>query len=397
MIDRAAQLQRKASLRRRLGFGAMFVMAAMFAAIIVNALLATSQRRKVEALHLHTLDVLLVSGGLETALNAALRGERGYLLTHDSDFLEPFVEGRKRALESSAKLQQLTADNPVQRRNLRDFSFRLESYMRTLSWLIGLERSGRHDDAIAAIKARVGRQQIIGLIDTLHRVEAEERRLLDLRREASEAANDRIELYNYMVAGGGLLLMLLLTGAMASASRAHRHSLELAGELHRLATTDALTGLPNRRQLLAALDVEKHRAERSGRPLALALLDVDRFKSVNDTHGHAAGDEVLRAVAEELRKVTRAGDVLGRYGGEEFAILMPETSTAQAQRACERLREAVAGRNIHYPDGSIGRMTISTGVALLGSGEPSEQLISRADTALYTAKSDGRNLVRLAA
>ena len=375
----------------------MFVMAAMFAAIIVNALLAAAERRRVEALHLHTLDVLLVSGGVETALNTALRGERGYLLTHDPEFLEPFVAGRKQALTLSAQLHRLIADNPVQRRNLQDYGKRLNAYLDTLSGLIELERQGRHDEAVRAIKARVGRQQISDLIETLRRVEAEERRLLDLRREASEDANARIEYYNYLVAGGGLLLMLFMTGAMVSASRAHRHSLDLAGELHRLATTDGLTGLPNRRQLLAALEVEMRRAERSGRPLALALLDVDRFKSVNDTHGHAAGDEVLCAVADELRKVTRAGDVLGRYGGEEFAILMPETSTAQARRACERLREAIAGRIIHYPDGSSGRVTISTGVALLSGGEPSEQLISRADAALYAAKSDGRNLVRLAA
>ena len=397
MIDRAAGLQRKAAIRRRLGFGAMFVMAAMFAAIIVNALQATAERRRVEALHLRTLDILLVSGGIETALNEALRGERGYLLTHDDEFLEPFETGRKRALSLSERLLSLTADNRVQRRNLRNFRADLDSYLRTLSALIGLERADRHEDAIRAIKARVGRHQIIDLVATLRRVEEEERRLLLQRRAASAAANDRIELYNCLVAGAGLLLMLFLTGAMISASRAHRHSLDLAAELHRLATIDGLTGLPNRRQLLTALDVEMRRAERSGRPLALALLDVDRFKSVNDTHGHAAGDEVLRVVADLLREVTRAGDVLGRYGGEEFAIVMPETSTSQAQRACERLREAIARRTIHYPDGSVGRVTISTGVALLSGAEPSEQLIARADAALYSAKSDGRNLVRLAA
>jgi diguanylate cyclase (GGDEF)-like protein len=397
VIHRAAQLQRTAAIRRRLGLAAMFVMAAMFAAIIVNALLATSERRKVEVLHLHSLDVLLISGGVETALNTALRGERGYLLTHDPKFLEPFVEGRERALTLSAQLHALTVDNPVQRHNLRSFQPRLTAYLKTLSRLIALERQGRHLEAVEAIKRGVGRQQITELIASLHRVEAEERRLLVQRRVASEAANDRIETYNYLVGGAGLLLMLFLTCAILSATRAHRKSVELAEELHNLASTDALTGLPNRRQLLASLDVEMRRAERSGRPLALALLDVDRFKSVNDTHGHAAGDEVLRAVAEELRKVTCAGDVLGRYGGEEFAILMPETSTSQARRACERLREAIAGRNIHYPDGSVGRVTVSTGVALLSAGEPSEQLISRADSALYAAKEDGRNLVRLAA
>lgn len=125
-------------------------------------------------------------------------------------------------------------------------------------------------------------------------------------------------------------------------------------------------------------------------------LDVDRFKSINDTLGHPAGDAVLQAVAEELRKVTRAGDLMGRFGGEEFAVVMPETDLNQARMAAERLRKAIAGRNMHLPAGTIGRITISSGVALLVGDEGCDHLISRADGALYRAKEDGRDLVRLA-
>ena len=191
--------------------------------------------------------------------------------------------------------------------------------------------------------------------------------------------------------------MILLTTAILSATRAHRQAVELTGELHDLASTDALTGLPNRRQLMTALEREMKLASRSGRPLSLALVDVDRFKSVNDRFGHNAGDQVLKAIADELRRVTRGGDLLGRFGGEEFAILMPDTNIKEAEFACERLRASIAGREIGLDDGTTIRVTISTGVAPLAGEEESAPFIARADSALYTAKADGRNLVRLAA
>jgi diguanylate cyclase (GGDEF)-like protein len=106
---------------------------------------------------------------------------------------------------------------------------------------------------------------------------------------------------------------------------------------------------------------------------------------------------VLCQVAEVLREVTRGGDVLGRFGGEEFAVLMPETEIEQAQWASERLRKAIEGREMRFPGGGSGHVTVSTGVALLAGDEDCDQLVSRADAALYQAKAGGRNLVRLAA
>src|SRR5207253_4861760 len=129
----------------------------------------------------------------------------------------------------------------------------------------------------------------------------------------------------------------LMAYAGFGAAIGHRKAIELTEQLQLMATTDALTGLPNRRSLMARMEQEVSRAQRSGRPLSLALLDVDRFKAINDSHGHPAGDAVLQAVADELRRVTRGGDVLGRFGGEEFAVVMPETNLKQARWACERL------------------------------------------------------------
>lgn len=389
---------RSAALKRRLfGIAALGALTFLVITIVGSAFSATAERREAERWHLHTLDVLLSSSQLKTSIHGALRGERGYLLTGDRTFLVPYDEARPRSLALVQRLRSLTGDNPVQQRNLDEVSRRLGIYLDTLARLIAMEADGRHALAIETVRAGLGRRHVTDALTAVDRFDAEERRLLALRQEATAQANARAERQNYVMAALAAVLMLTMAAAVISAARAHRRTLILAQKLAMLATTDALTGLPNRRRLMEAMELEVARAARSGRPLALALLDVDHFKAVNDTHGHPAGDEVLRCVAEELRRIGRSGDVLGRFGGEEFAVLMPETDLAQARRAGERLRAGIAKRTIHYPDGSIGRVTVSAGVALLAGDESCDLLVSRADAALYEAKADGRNLVRLAA
>ena len=397
MIARANELQRTARRRRFLGFGALAAIALMFAAVLANSFKASAERRQADDWHVHTLNVLLLAGRLETAVNAALRGQRGYLITHDSDFLRPYRKGSDDSRLLTRQLGALTGDNEVQRANIALLGRRLDAFLGALARLVALQDEGRTDEAVAAVRARAGRGQIVQVIDALGRIELEERRLLDQRSLASARADAAIDADNHVLAIASALMVALLVAAVASAARAHRHALALAEELHALATTDMLTGLPNRRQLMSQMETEVRRAARSGRPLSLALLDVDRFKAINDAHGHPAGDFVLQTIAAELRRVTRGGDVLGRFGGEEFAVLMPETSLAKARQAGERLRAAIARRAIDLPDGTKERVTISVGVALLAGGEGCDHLVSRADCALYEAKADGRNLVRLAA
>lgn len=397
MIDRASMLQRKAARRRRLGLTGLFVLFALFASIVASTIWASDQRRHAEAMRIHSLDVLLVTGRLETWINSAIRGERGYLLTGDPLFLAPYHSGQAGALREAAVLKRLTADNPVQQAQIDRLIPSLNRFFDTLSWLVALEQNGQRQRAIDAVRSSADLDPVVELLAVLQRIQAEERGLLAVRGAASRAADERIELYNKIVAAAGLVLMILLTTAILSATRAHRQAVDLSGELHELASTDVLTGLPNRRQLMAALEREMKLAARSGRPLSLALIDVDRFKSVNDRFGHNGGDEVLQAIADELRRVTRGGDLLGRFGGEEFAILMPDTAIAEAELACERLRAAIARRVIRLGDGATTRVTISTGVAPLAGEEESGRFLARADSALYAAKADGRNLVRLAA
>jgi diguanylate cyclase (GGDEF)-like protein len=164
-------------------------------------------------------------------------------------------------------------------------------------------------------------------------------------------------------------------------------------EIYRLTVQDGLTGLHNRRYLTEFLDRELSRAERHDRPLALALFDIDRFKGINDTFGHLAGDTVLRGLAALLRPVVRKDELLARYGGEEFAMVLPETSGENAVQACERLRKTVADHQFTY-DGRPIPVTVSIGVAVNGAdADTPERLLRAADTKLYQAKADGRNRV----
>jgi len=164
-------------------------------------------------------------------------------------------------------------------------------------------------------------------------------------------------------------------------------------DLLQQATHDPLTGLFNRRHVEDVLRKEVVRAERHARPLAVAMMDADHFKNINDTYGHQTGDEVLREISERCRKMLRSNDVLGRYGGEEFVIVFPETNIGEAAIVAERLRAAVAENPIQVGDTTLAA-TVSIGLAAYAPGQDLEKLFQRADSALYTAKQDGRNLVR---
>ena len=161
---------------------------------------------------------------------------------------------------------------------------------------------------------------------------------------------------------------------------------------HRMAIQDPLTELPNRRALDQSMIRELARTRRTGNPLCVAILDVDHFKRVNDRFGHLVGDFVLRELAALLSRSIRAGDLLAKYGGEELAVLMPDTSLADALVSCERLRQAVEGHAFDSRKGQVP-VTFSAGVAQFEAGMNAEALFELADRRLYEAKEGGRNRV----
>jgi diguanylate cyclase (GGDEF)-like protein len=164
-------------------------------------------------------------------------------------------------------------------------------------------------------------------------------------------------------------------------------------EIYRLSITDNLTGIPNRRALLVELTREFSRAKRHLLPTSFLLLDIDWFKSVNDTYGHLAGDAVLANVAATIRAAVRDGDTVARYGGEEIAVLMPQTELLEAFAVAERIRGSIDGLVTKYRGLEVG-VTLSIGCASLSPGDQTiEDLMKRADDKLYEAKLAGRNLV----
>lgn len=168
-------------------------------------------------------------------------------------------------------------------------------------------------------------------------------------------------------------------------------------ELRLIASTDELTGVSSRRAFMVDLARAFERQRRHGRPACLAMLDIDHFKAVNDSHGHGAGDAVLTALAALIKKQVRQGDTVGRLGGEEFAILMPETGQAEAAVCIGRLREAIAALRVRTAKGAI-KVTASFGMAALTPALLDiDAWLAAADGALYRAKRAGRNCCMAAA
>ena len=177
----------------------------------------------------------------------------------------------------------------------------------------------------------------------------------------------------------------------AAMQEARRQAERAARDATILAETDQLTGIANRRRTAVALDQAVLAAQASGQPLSVAMFDIDHFKRINDTFGHQAGDRILVRVAADAAAELRGDDVFGRFGGEDFVIVLPQTIAQTALMIAERVRGAIER------GGTDQRVTISIGVAELAGDESAETLLRRADQALYSAKHEGRNTLRLAA
>lgn len=187
-----------------------------------------------------------------------------------------------------------------------------------------------------------------------------------------------------------------LREAHQEVKRANKRLGQANEQLERLANTDSLTDLANRRRFMEVLDSEIERADRYERDLSIVLVDLDHFKRVNDNWGHLVGDDVLRATARALQSVCREVDLAGRLGGEELALILPETSREGAESVAERLRRRIAALRHEAPDGEIFEVTASLGVAWLDDDvRTREDLLRAADRALYRAKEGGRNQVVL--
>lgn len=213
-----------------------------------------------------------------------------------------------------------------------------------------------------------------------------------LGHKTSVKLADELIIPTILLFGSWFILMV------SQLSAAGIHDARRLVRLERECITDGLTGIYNRRFFDHQLLIEHARAVRNNKPLSLMLLDIDRFKAVNDTHGHQVGDQVLVEIAELVQRLSRSADIVARFGGEELAIISPETSLDQATQQAERLREAIKKHVTTRAGGETPcriEVTASIGVANLRRGEVAEPtaVLRRADEALYLAKASGRDCV----
>ncbi|MHC4344990.1 MAG: GGDEF domain-containing protein, partial [Planctomycetota bacterium] len=171
-------------------------------------------------------------------------------------------------------------------------------------------------------------------------------------------------------------------------------NIKLFEKMQRQATTDGLTGLVNHKRIYEVLEKELWRCRRYGGPLSLIMVDVDNLKMINDTYGHRAGDKVIKKIANKIRECIRQIDTAGRYGGDEFAVILPSTALADAVVVAERMVSAVANSPVTWSDGHIA-LSISVGLGEYDGQTSPEDITSRSDEALYSAKQAGKNTVRI--
>lgn len=215
--------------------------------------------------------------------------------------------------------------------------------------------------------------------------------IISLLIKRPQAINLKIEIMNIIVLG--LIIPWFSTlGAYINNLRARINRAKSI--IERMVIFDELTGVHNRRSLMATLEREKSLADRGGQEFSICILDVDHFKCINDTYGHLKGDEVLQELAHKVHENLRTEDFIARYGGEEFILVLAYPNIKDAVICAERVRNIVSALKFNGPDGEFS-ITVSIGVSRYKAGESFESVLSRADEALYRAKNGGRNLVEV--
>ncbi len=345
----------------------------------------------------HALSVLRVADRIKIAALQSMRGERGFELASEQDFRRAHSVGVAAAQREVQHLLELTRDHPEQHDHVIAIDRELAQYAEWLGRVVDLQRTGRDAEAQAMIARGEGWLPIEAINAQISIVENYERQGQDRRMATATQRARANEWYQYLLSAIGLVLLALSAMAASALNRTMAAEQQMRNELRRRAMTDDLTGLANRRELMASLDRATASAQRHDRPLALAIIDIDHFKNVNDTHGHPVGDAVIRKVALTASEVMRAQDTVGRLGGEEFAVVLPDCTANDALAACERLRMAMREMDLELETGHQIFVTLSVGIAVLGQGDTAADMIARADAALYNAKHGGRDRVLLAA
>ncbi len=358
-----------------------------------------SQRQEQHLSHayLETSAFLTATYSAEHATLQMIRGQRGFLLTGKPQYLIPFRDGPTEMDEALAQLSAFVHKGHGNRAEIGRLRAQSAEFVAVQQEIIGLARSGHREAAMKIVLQDRGRAAIETIRSLLKTMRSTDERRLSAIRNQARSNQSRQGLFFYLVSAVGVALIAMTALALFALRRVAEREVLYREELRRLAETDELTGMANRRELVGGLKRALSDSERTSRDLAFALLDIDHFKRVNDTYGHPAGDQVIRAVADIALACVRGGDIVGRIGGEEFGIVLLGADVAHAYEVCERVRQNMQSAPIVLADGTAIDVTVSLGIARRFQGDCVDTIIARADAALYQAKHSGRDQVRLAA
>ena len=375
---------------RVFAFGALFV-GIIFVALALHSYDSTRLVRRALVLAGNfEREEALVSGYL-LSIDDAETGQRGYLLTGNPSYLAPYIKGISRSMVLERKLRDAFSEGSQDSKNL-DVLFDLAAAKRSeLSRTIALYSRGDRSEAMQVLKSNEGKN----LMDRIRRqVRLLEGRKKDEILRVRQALGRRLEHSERDLVAAGMSLgifLWLLWRLFALSMEKKRRSREI---LIQETQMDRLTGLPNRKKLFEFLEVACCRAEKEGRNLAVLFVDLDGFKSVNDRHGHAAGDRILVEVAHRFGSIIRGEDLLARLGGDEFVICL--TGTGESRDWVESLAQRLIATfdNPFFPPVGKGVLSCSVGVALFPKdGRSPAELLTSADMAMYQSKNAGKHRV----
>jgi diguanylate cyclase (GGDEF)-like protein len=342
----------------------------------------------------HTHEVLTQLEATATGVTRAETELRGFLLTDQESYLVPYsarlTESRRR-LEA---VRKLTADNPRQQARIDKLEPLILLRLDHLDALLKIGHDQGFGEARRILTFDPGPQYMDEIRDGIQEMAHEEQETLVSRFAQQESSSRRLQ---WMVVLSCAAALFLLCVSLAVVF----HDLSMVEAAFHKAkyhvAHDTLTGLASRHSLMMQLDFAIAQSAHTGQPLSVCVCDIDQFKSINDTHGHAAGDEILASFGKLVRGGIRTGDIAGRLGGDEFCIVLPDTGADRAGPLVERLRERWEQLAYRSPDGGEFSVTASFGVVQRTEENSGKELLHTADKALYCAKGEGRNRTYLVA
>lgn len=342
----------------------------------------------------HTHEVLTQLEATATGVTQAETELRGFLLTDQESYLVPYSNGLMETRRRLNTVRQLTADNPSQQARIDKLEPLILRRLDLLDALLKIGHEQGFEAARRILTFDAGTEYIAEIRNGIAEIEHAEQEILAARFAQQERSSRRLQSMVVLSCVAAIFLLCIsvaiiyydLSAVDAAFRKARYH-----------VAHDTLTGLSSRHGLMAQLEFAVSKAARSGEPLSLCICDIDRFKAINDTHGHAAGDEILAAFGQLVRAGIRQGDIAGRLGGDEFCIVLPNTSVEKAGPLMERLREQWELLGYRSPEGQACYVTASFGVVQLNRERSAKALLHSADQALYCAKGQGRNRLHLVA